>query len=120
MLKIKFSSDYTILGDIAKDGDGALLLEVFEKHRKDMSDSFIADSFIAYDTYRRPITDGKYPLPHENYLILLFEGRSVDYGYYVFTTISLSTPKKKEYYLKNCGRIFKVEIIKNTEIQGIE
>jgi len=102
---IRFSHLYRKMGKI-ENGDYVELLEVFNKHRAELSDYFVAYD-TAYLTTENPIAMGYYPLPKTELLVLLLRSPKHDV---VFTTIRRATPSKEAYYLKQRGNLFRVEI----------
>lgn len=66
----------------------------------DLSD--ITQEMIDFDT-----DFGKYSLPPKGaYLMLIFQKSAGD----LFTTLRRETPAKREYYTRNIGQIFEIEV----------
>ena len=100
--EIKFSHWYPKLPEMS---DRALLMQVFEIDRKDIS-----PVFLEYDTkyfHGDHGEDRYYKLPDGKLIVLLFYGNDDT----VFTTIRRYTPGKFDYY-KSCeGKRFKICIL---------
>lgn len=92
MLQIKFSHKYPKLHG----QESALLLAVELHERSDFT-----EKFIEYDT---AFEGGHFPLPPEQYMVLVFLGNEL----IPFTTVRRWTEDKFQYYHSNIGKVFGV------------
>ena len=94
-LKITFSHRYKKLQALGS-SRSAGLVAVLNVNLEELS-----PAFIAFDT-----DNGTYPLPKKGkYMLLLFIG-----ALGMFPTLRRWTPQKEEYYRKNVGAMFSVEL----------
>jgi hypothetical protein len=111
MNKIKFSHIYCKLENISIELP-VMLLEVFTKEEKELS-----QSFLNYDT-KFPITPPyqyyKLYSPNSKFIVLLFSDKFGN----LFTTVRPFKEEKYSFYLSQRGKSFEVEIVKQQEKQN--
>lgn len=98
-ITIKFSHRYF---KMPANTDNTLLLAVFKTNY-----SKLGQTFIKYDT---EYSEGQYPLPQTELLILLLMSKQPDEKLEIWTTMRRWTPTKEYYYMHSIGSDVKIEV----------